>query len=80
MAVNPKLSLSAIVAESLAASKILPFGDFPSLIKVTVVGSTFTMACATAVRNVSDLSPTSNMPTILFTFRRNALYPRYTRI
>src|ERR671923_773840 len=61
-----QVRLAPIVAEILAASTMLPFGDFPSLIKLTVLGLTFTIARAVAILRVSGLSPTSNIPIFLY--------------
>src|ERR687886_436554 len=54
--------LAPIVAAILAASTMLPFGDFPSLIKRMVLGLTLMIARAVAILRVSGLSETSNIP------------------
>src|SRR5215212_3916245 len=60
--IRSEVLLAAMVAAILAASKMSPFGDLPSLINFDVKGDILTTACAVASRNVSDLSATSNIP------------------
>jgi hypothetical protein len=60
--IRSEVLLAAMVAAILAASKMSPFGDLPSLINFDVKGDILTTAHAVASRNVSDLSATSNIP------------------